>query len=104
MAVYGLDDSDLDEFLESESSASESEGPALHLALRPKAAEPTQPLLTTVSLRGPASSKVSSLAQDACSITPANRDKRQSGWPIQLVDGAQWAVSASCHQGSSGSL
>ena len=81
MAVYGLDDSDLDEFLESESSDSES--PALHLALRPKAAEPSQPLLTTVSLRGPGSSKFSRIAQDACRITPANRWDADTGWEAE---------------------
>lgn len=83
MAVYGLDDSDLDEFLESESSASESGSPALHLALRPTAAQALQPLLTTVSLRAPDSSDVSGPAQDACRITPANRWDADTGWEAE---------------------
>ena len=80
MAVYGLDDSDLDEFLESESSASENGSPALLLALQPKAAEPLQPLLTTVSLRGPDASHIGEAAQDACKIVPANRWDADTGW------------------------
>ncbi len=80
MAVYGLDDSDLEEFLESESSASESGGPALRLALQPKAAEPSQPLLTSVSLRGPDISHLSSLSQDACQVVPSNRWDADTGW------------------------